>query len=478
MAAATRAPSRICTRWCDSYFSLSPRRIAIVSETEGSPTKTGWKRRSRAASFSMCLRYSSSVVAPIARSSPRESIGFKRFAASTAPSAAPAPTIVCSSSMKRTISPSAFLISESTALIRSSNSPRYFEPASRAPMSSAHTRLPFRPSGTSPATMRCARPSAIAVFPTPGSPISTGLFFVRRERTWMTRRISSSRPMTGSSLPCSAACVRSRPNFSSAWYVSSGSWEVTRCPPRTALIFASSWSRRTTSSASRRCSGYSSGLPMRRASSCAAATASWDFSVSLLKSMSVVPGWDQIDGWLPRDEVAPVLAMHLADRAAHLSLHAVELPPHVLQLVFETQHLLDAGEIESQLVRQLLDQAQPLQIAIRVQPRVPLRPPRADETLALVDAQGLRVHADEVGSDRDHVARAIVHHSPLSLRRRSCSSLRRDSTNVATSPTVPTATRMRAASFTRTVPPAGSHGRPCRAPRAPRVPSSSASWGH
>src|SRR5437763_1891636 len=35
----------------------------------------------------MCLRYSSSVVAPTARSSPRASIGLRRFAASTAPSA-------------------------------------------------------------------------------------------------------------------------------------------------------------------------------------------------------------------------------------------------------------------------------------------------------------------------------------------------------------------------------------------------------
>ena len=52
--------------------------------------------------------------------------------------------------------------------------------------------------------MRCASPSTIAVLPTPGSPISTGLFFVRRLSTWMTRRISSSRPITGSSLP--AAC--------------------------------------------------------------------------------------------------------------------------------------------------------------------------------------------------------------------------------------------------------------------------------
>src|SRR5581483_7935643 len=99
-----------------------------------------------------------------------------QFAASTAPSAAPAPTIVCSSSMKRTMRPSLARISFSTAFRRSSNSPRYFEPASSAPMSSAQTRRSRSPSGTSPPTIRCASPSAIAVLPTPGSPISTGLF--------------------------------------------------------------------------------------------------------------------------------------------------------------------------------------------------------------------------------------------------------------------------------------------------------------
>ena len=57
----------------------------------------------------------------------------------------------------------------------------------------------------------CARPSTMAVLPTPGSPMSTGLFLVRRESTWMTRRISSSRPITGSSLPLRASSVRSRP---------------------------------------------------------------------------------------------------------------------------------------------------------------------------------------------------------------------------------------------------------------------------
>jgi len=39
----------------------------------------------------------------------------------------------------------------------------YLAPATSAPMSSVITRLFFRPSGTSPRTMRCARPSTIAV---------------------------------------------------------------------------------------------------------------------------------------------------------------------------------------------------------------------------------------------------------------------------------------------------------------------------
>jgi hypothetical protein len=59
--------------------------------------------------------------------------------------------------------------------------------------------------GTSPATMRCASPSTTAVLPTPGSPMSTGLFLVRRLSTCTTRRISVSRPMTGRGRPCARA---------------------------------------------------------------------------------------------------------------------------------------------------------------------------------------------------------------------------------------------------------------------------------
>ena len=191
--------------------------MPTVSSTDGSPTNTCWNRRSRAGSFSMRWRYSSSVVAPTRRSSPRASIGLIMLPASIAPSALPAPTIVCSSSMNVMISPAESVISLRTALSRSSNSPRYFAPATIEPRSSEITRLPRSDSGTSPSMIRWASPSTMAVLPTPGSPISTGLFLVRRDSTCTTRRISVSRPITGSSSPLRARSVRSTPYFSRAW---------------------------------------------------------------------------------------------------------------------------------------------------------------------------------------------------------------------------------------------------------------------
>src|SRR5258708_1001908 len=93
------AESVMRTPWCNSYFSFRPRRIEMVSSTVGSPTNTAWKRRARAASFSTYLRYSSRVVAPMQCSSPRAKAGLSRLEASIAPSALPAPTRVCISSI-------------------------------------------------------------------------------------------------------------------------------------------------------------------------------------------------------------------------------------------------------------------------------------------------------------------------------------------------------------------------------------------
>eukprot|EP01033_Poteriospumella_lacustris_P001335 gene1334-gene1596 len=104
--------------------------------------------------------------------------------------------------------PEASSTSFKTDFRRSSNSPWYLAPAIKAPISRENRRQ-FKDSGTSPLIIRCARPSTIAVLPTPGSPIKTGLFLRRRARTLMTRRISSSLPMTGSNFPCSANAVKS-----------------------------------------------------------------------------------------------------------------------------------------------------------------------------------------------------------------------------------------------------------------------------
>ena len=149
-------------------------------------------------------------------SSPRANAGLSIFPASIDPSAAPAPTMVCSSSINRMTEPSDLAISLSTAFKRSSKSPRNLAPANKAARSSANKRLFFMLSGTSAFTIRCARPSTKAVLPTPGSPIMTGLFFVRRWRICTMRRISSSRPIIGSILPCSALSVRSIVYFFSA----------------------------------------------------------------------------------------------------------------------------------------------------------------------------------------------------------------------------------------------------------------------
>ena len=119
------------------------------------------------------------------------------------------------------ISPLESLISFNTFFRRSSNSPRYFAPAIKAPKSKDHILLPFRVLGTSPFTIRIARPSTIAVLPTPGSPIKTGLFFVFLDKIRIILRISSSRPITGSTLLSLTASVISRPYFSKTFSFSS-----------------------------------------------------------------------------------------------------------------------------------------------------------------------------------------------------------------------------------------------------------------
>ena len=187
--------------------------IWSVSSGDVGSTITFWKRRSKAPSFSMLLRYSSRVVAPIHCISPRAKAGFSMLAASIEPGAEPAPTIVCISSMKRITSGLSFS-SLRIVRMRSSNCPRYLVPATTEVISSDTTRLLNKTRDTFFSMMRKASPSTIADLPTPGSPISTGLFFLRRLNICASRSISFSRPTTGSSRPNSAAFVKSMPNMS------------------------------------------------------------------------------------------------------------------------------------------------------------------------------------------------------------------------------------------------------------------------
>ena len=132
--------------------------------------------------------------------------------ASIAPSAPPAPIIVCSSSIKRMMSP-AFITSPITLLILSSNSPLYLEPATMLARSKVTTLLSRSESGTSSLTIICARPSTTAVLPTPGSPIRQGLFLVLLLRICITLCISVCLPITGSNFPAAASEVRSLENL-------------------------------------------------------------------------------------------------------------------------------------------------------------------------------------------------------------------------------------------------------------------------
>ena len=174
----------------------------MASSTVGSSTSTGWKRRSSAASFSMCLRYSSSVVAPIMCSSPRASIGLSMLPASIAPSAAPAPTTVCSSSMNSRIRPSAALTSvehrlepllELAAVLRPGDQRRPCRGRRSSCPAAPPARRRARSAGPAPRRSRsCRRPGRRSA---PGCSWSCGT------GSGSTRRISASRPMTGSSLP-------------------------------------------------------------------------------------------------------------------------------------------------------------------------------------------------------------------------------------------------------------------------------------
>jgi hypothetical protein len=49
--------------------------------------------------------------------------------------------------------------------------------------------------------------------------------------------------------------------------------------------------------------------------------------------------------------------MHVVERAPHLALHALQTAAHLLQVVLESEHALDAGQVQAEVGRESLDQA-------------------------------------------------------------------------------------------------------------------------
>ena len=119
-------------------------------------------------------------------------------------------------------------------------------------------------------------------------------------------------------------------------------------------------------------------------------------------------------GRAQRYELTPVLPMNTFDARFDFLAHRVDARLELRdafargrQLVFEREHPLHADEADA-LVAQLLDPAEQLDVALRVPPAASARARRLDQTLALVDAQGLRMHPRQLGRDRDDVQGARV----------------------------------------------------------------------
>src|SRR5262245_14160070 len=114
-------------------------------------------------------------------------------------------------------------------------------------------------------------------------------------------------------------------------------------------------------------------------------------------------------GRLVQHHFAPVGPVHLGDLRAQLALEPLHASSHAAELILQPQDVLDAGEIQTELRRQSVNEAQALQIALGVEPRTTGRAARLYEPLRLVHPQRLGVHADEVGGNGDHVPRALGH---------------------------------------------------------------------
>ncbi len=155
-----------------TFFQATQNRNGIFKE--GSATNTFWKRRSSAASFSSTgdIRQASWHLRSAIHHAPRRfqhvsgvhcAIGFTRA------------DQVCNSSINRMTLPSC-LARSLTRLLNVLQTHRDISPQPPARHIQRQYPAAFQPFRHFAVDKRCARPSTMAVLPTPGSPISTGYF--------------------------------------------------------------------------------------------------------------------------------------------------------------------------------------------------------------------------------------------------------------------------------------------------------------
>jgi len=182
-------------------------RISIVSSSEGSSTVIGWNRRSSAASDSMCLRYSSSVVAPITCSSPRDKAGFNILAASTDEPAAPPHQHVNFINKQDRAGLLQLINYAFESFLKTGRDTSCRPPANPHPAAGRVYSLTVpgfhlpRSAGPNLPQSQFYRRRVRRLMP--------DCFLVRRARIWITRSISICLPITGSSFFSSALEVKS-----------------------------------------------------------------------------------------------------------------------------------------------------------------------------------------------------------------------------------------------------------------------------
>ena len=100
------------------------------------------------------------------------------------------------------------LNASNTSLTFSSNSPLYLDPASNDPISNEYSSCSFKNLGTSLLAISCAKPSTIAVLPTPGSPTNNTLALNFLANTLTMSSSSCVLPIIGSSFCFLAMSVK------------------------------------------------------------------------------------------------------------------------------------------------------------------------------------------------------------------------------------------------------------------------------